>query len=152
MGQSMTKFHATGTQGMTFDGTTADLLLSDNGKVFRITVPLANLKTGSDLRDRHMLTALEVATYPSTLLTVVRSDLKFPPAGGTVSATISGTYSLHGVSVRKTVNYTATTEGDHMRIVATFPVDMTAHAIPQPAYLGVRVDKDVQVTVNFAVK
>ena len=41
-------------------GTTSDLTVKDDGKVVRITVPLANLTTKMSLRDKHMKEALEV--------------------------------------------------------------------------------------------
>lgn len=151
-GDSTVTFHATATGGMKIDGTTSDLTVKDDGKVVRITVPLANLTTKMSLRDKHMKEALEVDKFPSTSFAVLRTDLKFPEKGKSVTSEVPGTLNLHGVGKSVKIKYTATCDGDKYSVTTSFTVDMGAHDITKPKYAGLTVANDVNVDVAFALK
>lgn len=151
-GNARTAYHVTSPSGMAFDAATADLVVSDNGKVVRIVVPLANLSSGNVVRDQHMLTALDVALYPEASFAVVRTDLKFPDKGATVVADVTGTFNVHGVGKSTRIHYTATSDGTTTNITATFNADMVAHGIPQQSYMGITWNKDVSVSTTFSVR
>ena len=53
-GAAKVSFTGKGTVGFSMVGTTDQLELKDDGKVLTFQVPLDTLKTGIDLRDRHM--------------------------------------------------------------------------------------------------
>jgi len=152
-GDASVKFHAKGSAGMKFDGTTSELSVSDNGKVVRVTVPLGKLETGIALRDKHMKEkTLEVEKFPNATFAVVRGDLKFPEKGKSTDGEVSGTFNLHGVGKAMKAKYTAKLDGDLYTVTASFKVDIKNHDIEQPNYLGVKVNTEVDVDVTFQLK
>src|SRR5580693_2415643 len=75
-------FEGKGPAGFKVTGTTTDLSVAEGDGNVVITVPLANLNTGIDLRDHHMREKyLEVPKYPSAVLTIARSALRVPAGG-----------------------------------------------------------------------
>jgi polyisoprenoid-binding protein YceI len=152
-GDAAVKFHATGSAGMKFDGTTAELSVSDNGKVVRVTVALGNLETGIAVRNKHLKEkTLQVDKFPSATFAVVRGDLKFPDKGKSLDGEVTGTFNLHGVGKATKAKYTAKREGDTYSVSASFKVDITNHDIEQPSYLGVKVNTEVACEVTFQLK
>ena len=69
-------FEGKGPAGFKVTGSTTDLSVAEADGNVVVTVPLANLNTGIDLRDHHMKEKyLEVPKYPSAVLTIARSAL-----------------------------------------------------------------------------
>jgi len=152
-GDATVKFHATGSAGMKFDGTTSELSVSDNGKVVRVTVALGKLETGIALRDKHMKEkTLEVDKFPNATFAIVRGDLKFPEKGKSTDGEVSGTLNMHGVGKATKAKYSATRSDDTYTVTASFKVDIKNHDIEQPNYLGVKVNTEVDVDVKFQLK
>jgi polyisoprenoid-binding protein YceI len=149
---SHVSFQASGPAGMTIEGTTPDLTVTDDGTNLLVTVPLANLSTGIGLRDHHMREKyLEVPKYPVATLTIAKSALRFPAASGQATADVPGTLQLHGQTKPVTVHYDA--KGDSANVTAhgTFHVNMNDFGITVPVYLGVTVKPDVEVSASFHV-
>ena len=152
-GDSSATFNGKGPAGFKLEGKTSDLKLEDDGKVLRIIVPLANMKTGIDLRDRHMREKyLEVEKYPDAVLEVPWSALRLPPPGQSVQETARGTVSLHGKSKEVPVRYTVATQGDTYQVTGTVPLNMKDFDINVPSYLGQTVKPDIETTVTFRCK
>jgi polyisoprenoid-binding protein YceI len=153
-GTPSTSFKAAGPAGLSIEGKTADMTIADDGTTVTITVPLANIKTGVDLRDDHTKKALETDKYPATTLTVARSALKFPVAGAGApsSGDAPAKLTLHGQTKDVTVHYTATLAGDTISITGSTRVNVDDFGVKRPSYLGVTVKPDVDITTVFQAK
>ena len=145
-------FHASGPAGLAIDGKTPDLLVAEQDGNLVITVPLANLSTGIDLRDRHMKEKyLEVPKYPNAVLTVARTALKVPSSGEKLATDTPGTLQLHGQTRPVTVHYEAKGDGGSIATSGSVHINMTDYGIQVPSYLGVTVKPEVDVTASFRV-
>ena len=150
--ETKVSFVATGPAGLSIEGTTPDLTASEQNGNLVVNVPLANLTTGIGLRDKHMKEKyLEVAKYPSAVLTIARSALKVPAAGAQVEADAPGTLQLHGQSKPVTVHYQAKGEGTGLPTHGKFRINMNDFGIQVPTYLGVTVKPEVDVSASFRV-
>jgi polyisoprenoid-binding protein YceI len=151
-GDANTSFKVAGPAGLSIEGKTADMNIADDGATVTVTVPLQNLSTGIELRDKHTKNALEVDKYPSCTLAVARSALKFPTAGGDTSGDASGKMTLHGQTKDVTFHYTAHLDGDTISVSGTTRVNVDDFGITRPSYLGVTVKPDVDVATAFRAK
>jgi polyisoprenoid-binding protein YceI len=152
-GNATASFVALGPAGMTINGTTPDLRVTEATGDIASVVPLANLTTGISLRDEHMRTKyLEVPTYPEAILHVARSALVFPTQAPT-SSSVVGALTLHGVTRDVTVAYSARRAADgSVTVAGTTALDMRDYKITVPSYLGVAVKPNVTLDVRFVAK
>lgn len=145
------RFVAVGPVGMKIEGKTSDLKVADDGKTITVDVPLAHLKTGIGLRDRHMRDKyLQVDKYPDAKLTVERSALHLPADGATLDADAPGRLVLHGHAKNVTFHYSAHRAGNSYSVSGRVHVDMHDYGIEVPSYLGVTVKPGVAVNVRFS--
>jgi polyisoprenoid-binding protein YceI len=137
-----------------FDGKTsnvtgtvvADPAAPGQSKV-EVTVDLASLDTRNNLRNSHMrekylhTQRFPTATFKSVSIVAPSSIAPNQPA----DLSITGDFTLHGVTKRLTIPVKATLLADgRIHIISTFPVRM-------PDY-GISVPKNILVTVNEAVE
>jgi polyisoprenoid-binding protein YceI len=150
--ESRVAFDAAGPAGFKIEGTTPDLTISEtNGNVL-ITVGLAKLTTGIELRDHHMREKyLEVGKFPTTVLSVARSALKLPGVGAQIDADVPGQLTLHGQTRAVTVHYSAKGDGATFPTQGRFRINMNDFGIIVPSYLGVTVKPDIDVNASFRV-
>jgi len=149
---SVVGFQAIGPAGLKIAGKTAELTVMDEGDSVSIVVPLANLKTGIEVRDHHMRDKyLEVEKFPSAKLTVKRSELKLPAAGERVTSDVPGTLLLHGQTKPVTVHYEVKAEGSAYSVEGKLRLNMKEVGIEVPSYLGVTVKPDVDVDAHFRI-
>jgi polyisoprenoid-binding protein YceI len=151
-GDANTSFKAAGPAGLNIEGKTADMTVADDGATVTITVPLANLSTGIELRDKHTKNALEADKYPTVVLTVARGALKFPAAGAESSGDAPGKMTLHGKTNDVTIHYTAKLSGDTLSVAGSTRINVNDYDIKPPSYLGVSVKPDVDVATTFQAK
>jgi polyisoprenoid-binding protein YceI len=145
-------FQASGPAGLKIEGATGDLTVADGGGNVVLTVPLANLTTGIGLRDKHMKEKyLEIDKFPSAILTVPRSALKLPAAGGSIESDVPGTLQVHGQTKPVTVHYDARGDASGFVSHGKFHINMNDYGIQVPTYLGVTVKPDVDVSASFHV-
>jgi polyisoprenoid-binding protein YceI len=128
------------------------MTVADDGTTVTITVPLGNLTTGIDLRDKHTKNALEVDKYPTTTLAVARSALKFPAAGAESSGDAPGKMTLHGTTKDVTFHYAAKLAGDTISVTGSTRININDYGIKAPSYLGVSVKPDVDINTTFQAK
>ena len=147
-------FHVKGTAGMSCTGKTDKLAVADDGKTIAVTVPLDGLSTGIALRDKHMKEKyLEVPKYPDAELDADRSTIAMPAdPGKPVASAFQATLKLHGQSQPVTVHYKATSRGNAVDVDGSMSLDMTKWGITQPSYMGITIDKNVDVDVKFQVQ
>ncbi len=151
-GDASTSFKAAGPAGLSIEGKTAEMSIADDGTTVTVTVPLGNLTTGIELRDKHTKNALEVDKYPTVVLTVARGALKFPAAGAESSGDAPGKMTLHGTTKDVTFHYSARLDGDTYNVTGTTRVNLNDYGVKAPSYLGVTVKPDVDVATAFRAK
>ena len=152
-GPAKVSFTGKGPAGFKMVGTTEQLHLADDGKSLTFTVPLDTLKTGIDLRDRHMREKyLETGRYPSAVLVVPRSAISLPAAGQTKEGSARGTLTLHGKSKEVPFTYKVQRTGDTYQVTGAVPLDFRDYGISVPSYMGVTVKPDIAVDVAFGAR
>jgi polyisoprenoid-binding protein YceI len=142
--------HATAAAGMKIDAATGDLRVSEGADAITLTVPLATLRTGIGLRDRHMRDKyLEVDKYPNAEVVVKRSALKFPEDGKESSGDAAAAMTLHGQTKPVTLRYSARLTGDSLGVRGSTTINILDFGIKQPGYMGVNVNPVVNIDVRF---
>ncbi|WP_373532321.1 YceI family protein [Vampirovibrio sp.] len=126
------------------------------------TVDLASIDTGIPLRNEHMRdNFLETSQFPkATFVTKSVKLLKKPDLSKaqTVKLDATGDFTVHGVTVRKTIPLTvdyapgANKQPDHIRVRGKFPVTLAQHNIKRPEALFVKLADTVFVTVDMTGK
>jgi hypothetical protein len=145
-------FTLIGPAGMKIVGTGNDMRVNDDGQAVKVTVPLAGMKTGISIRDKHMHEKyLQTPNYPTAELQVPRSGLKILGGGGNVNQETTGTLVLHGKSKPVTFRYKGSREGSKLKVQGTMHLNMNDFGIEVPSYLGVTVKPDVDVVAQFDV-
>ncbi|MFT3774306.1 MAG: YceI family protein [Minicystis sp.] len=148
-GSSSSGFKAAGPAGLNIEGKTSDLSVADDGTNVTITVPLGNITTGIELRDKHTKEYLETDKYPNATLVVARSALKLPDGG---EGDAKGKLTVHGQTKDVNFHYSAKKSGDTFDVKGTTRININDFGIKTPTYLGVGVKPDVDVFANFQAK
>jgi len=118
--------------------------------VLKVVVPLENMKTGIDLRDRHMREKyLEVQKYPNAVLEVPWSEIKLPEDGQSVTAKAKGKMTLHGKTQQVPFTYTVQRKGNDYQVTGNTPLNIKSFGIDIPNYMGVTVKPDIETIVSF---
>ncbi len=152
-GDASAMFSGKGPAGFKLEGKTNEVTIKDQGEKVIFTVPLATLKTGIDLRDRHMHEKyLEVAKYPDAVLEVLWSVIKLPENGQTLTQTTNGKMTIHGKTKEVPVTYTVKRNGDVYEASGKVPLNLKDFDINVPNYLGVTVKPDIETAVSFNFK
>jgi YceI-like protein len=145
-------FTLIGPAGMKIVGNGSELRVADSGEAVKVSVPLASMKTGISIRDKHMHEKyLQTPNYPSADLNVPRSSLRIPADGSNVSQDAQGTLQLHGKSRPVNFRYTSSRDGARLKVRGTMHINMNDFGIEVPVYLGVTVKPDVDVVAQFDV-
>jgi polyisoprenoid-binding protein YceI len=153
-----TEFIATGKPGFIKidglgSGLTGSLKVAGNLVSGKATFPLSTLDTGVGLRDRHLKDEfLQVQKFPDAELTLNNVSLdKNPIANGFSQDKVpfTGILKVHGVShpVNGTIDLSTavgTTKGD-----AQFGIKISDFGFPEPKFMGMKVNDDVQVKVHL---
>lgn len=152
-GPASATFSGKGPAGFKLEGKTEEVTLKDDGKTVVISVPLATLKTGIDLRDRHMREKyLEVEKFPHAVLEVLWSAIQLPEEGKTTTQTVPGKMTLHGKTKDVSVTYTLKRTGDAYEASGKLPLNLKDFDIILPNYLGVTVKPDIETLTSFQFK
>lgn len=134
-----------------------------------ITVPVASLSTGVDMRDEHLHSDqwLNAAANPD--ITFAITGVTLAEAGATLShgasleATVNGTFSLHGasqpLSVPATISFfevanpevgaTYGITGDVLRVESNFSIALADYGISVPGPLTLKVAPTIDVAVRL---
>ncbi len=120
-----------------------------------IHVDLTSLKTGIDLRDRHMReNHLETGRYPEAVFTMTSLSL---PTGALVEGVrtavrVQGKLNLHGVEreVSPETYLTFTGGGNpSLRVESRFSVKLADYNIKRPQFLVLRLADEQKIEVNL---
>lgn len=134
-----------------FTLTTSDLTVADDGSNVTVSVALANLKTGIELRDKHTKKHLGADENKTVDFVVSRDKLKFPDKGGDSSGDAAGTLSLHGVKKPASVHYSAHNDGGTIAVNGTIHINYLDFGMEKASYAGVGVKPELDVNVTFNV-
>ena len=138
-GEGKGGFKATGPAGLSIDGSTNEVDVADDGTTITITVKLGNIKTGTDLRDKHTKEDLEADKYPTASLKVARSALTIGGTGDT-----KGSLTIHGTTKDVTFHYTP--DGGSTKI------NVKDFGVKPRSYLGISIKDEVEVFAKFTAK
>jgi len=152
IGGSDTAFRAVGPGGLKIDGKGAGVTAQEVGGVLVVTAPVNGLKTGMSLRDDHLKKAIHADKHPAMKLSVERGALKFPADNQTVTEKATGKFTLNGVTKELPFEYKAKRTGSDYHVDGRATINITDFGIEQPCYLGVCVDKTVQIKASFKLR
>lgn len=115
-------------------------------------VDLTTLQTGIGLRDMHLRdNYLEVSRgpgYDTAVLEAIVLDAPVPARGQSAVLGFSGVLTLHGRSNPVIGRVELAPKADRLDVKVTFPLRIDVYAIARPAYLGVGVTNQVEVSVR----
>jgi polyisoprenoid-binding protein YceI len=118
--------------------------------------PLNTLDTGVSLRDKHLKDEfLQVEKYPEAQLTVSRVKLeKNPETDGYIQNQVpfDGTLTVHGVSHRVNGTIDVSTSVGVTKGEAQFGIKISDFGFPEPKFMGMKVNDDVQIKVHLEGK
>jgi len=132
--------------------------LDPQGGAFQLEVPVDSLRTGIEMRDQHLKSDawLDASKFP-----VIRFEGKDARLEGETKLTVSGTFTMHGVSkplsltadVRRIPSEQGTkmglAEGDWVRIRGEFVVRLSDFGIVIPAMVAAKVSDAWTVKVSL---
>lgn len=130
-----------GPMGLTIDAVSHEAYIKDDGKTTSFIIPVSSFKTGIDLRDKHMLDAIESFQYPVAVLVISDEELQKN------STECSAELTFHGEKKQVRVRYTR----DASTYDASFDLDLRDFKVMTPSYAGVTVRPNVQVTARVDV-
>jgi len=142
-------FIAHGPVGMKIEGASGQLALGGDADTLSLSLPVATLQTGIELRDKHMLVMLQSETYPTATLSVKRALIPHVP--GDSSADIPAALTLHG-QTRPVVIHCHLRQAEALDITATFALELTDYGIEPPSYLGVKVKPSVELSASVRLQ
>jgi polyisoprenoid-binding protein YceI len=144
-------FVAVGPAGLTIEGKTNEVILTERDGMLVFTVPLSGIDTGISLRNKHMREKyLEVHRHPNAVFTVSRAQLDLPSAGRTRSGTITGALSIHGVTKAVSAKYKVRNDNGRLDTEGSMRINIRDFGINVPSYLGVTVKPDVDVAIKLS--
>jgi polyisoprenoid-binding protein YceI len=121
-------------------------------------VDLGSIDTGIDLRNEHMRdNFLETGKYPNAIYKATSIQMQGKPnlaKPQTVKLISTGDFTVHGVTVKKTipltVDYKPATTGKpaQIKVHGKFPVPLAEHHIKRPEAVLVKLADTVFVDVN----
>ena len=145
-GDAQVSFSASGPGGLSIVGTTSELAVAEAGEDLVVTVPLKNLDTKIELRNKHMKEKyLEVGKYPNAELRVAKSAVQAP------SGKATGQLSLHGQTKPVTFSYATKPDGAATGVTSSFHLNTNDFGIEKAGYAGISVKPDIDVNVSFRV-
>ena len=151
-GKPKVAFFAVGNTGfLDIEGTTSDLVATDDGTTLSFACKLDTVSTGIGLRDEHMKSKfMHTQEYPTTSLSFPKSAVPWPVAvGESADGTAAAAFTAHGVTKDVAVAYVVRKTKTGFRITAKFPFDIAQHGIAVPSYLGVTVETVMRAEVAF---
>ncbi len=133
--------------------------LIDSGVTGTLQVDLRTLKTGIDMRDRHMRERhLKTDEYPYAYfeLKEVAGLPSTPIPESTYAATVSGLFYIHGVKRKLTSDASIQFHGspaiDYVDIGAHFSIHLEDYEIPRPKALFMKLAETIEINLQFAAR
>ncbi|MDH3268926.1 MAG: YceI family protein [Ignavibacteria bacterium] len=126
-----------------------------------ISIPVASIKTGIDLRDEHLKSDnwLDAESYPEITFTIKKvGDVKVT-ADNKLEAKVTGDFTAHGVTKEVSANVTMTyldeseqtkqrASGDLLGVQATFNIVLSDYDV-ENMVVGQKVSEDIEISINI---
>jgi len=112
---------------------------------------LETLKTGNSRRDRDMYNTLNVDDFPFAEFTGWIDTEIDHDSHDVQSVTVTGDFTIHGITREMTIEGTLQKLSDEIRIVAEWVHDMTDHDIEPPGILFYRVRDEMDVKIEVSL-
>lgn len=147
-------FNANGSPGaLDIEATTNDGTLTDDGVNLLFTVPLANVKTGIDLRDEHMKTKfMHVDQHPNVTLSIAHASLMLPTElGKKTSGKNTAQFTALGVAKPTDLTWEVQKTVAGYKLTGSFAFDISEHGVEVPSFMGVTVDSKMTARAVFYV-
>lgn len=113
---------------------------------------LSTLKTGNSRRDRDMYSTLHVEDHPFAEFTGSLETEVELSSGTRQSVTVTGEFTLHGITRTKTVHGTLHRQGEEIHMEAEWIQDITDHEIEPPGILFYRVRDEMDVQIKAVLQ
>jgi len=111
-----------------------------------ISVPVKSLDTGLSMRNEHMQKKyLEVAKFPDITFTIKEANSDLKP-----ETTVRGNFSIHGVQKEVEIPVTTSTNEKNITIKSQFPINILDYGIEQPKFAVVKMEPDVQLSIELS--
>lgn len=109
---------------------------------------LSTLKTGNSRRDRDMYRTLNIDHYPFAEFTgSIISDYN-PETTKEQPVTVSGEFTLNGITVQKEIKGSIELTGDSLIVKAKWVQELTDHQIEPPGILFYRVRDEMDIEIR----
>jgi len=126
-----------------------------------ISIPVASIKTGIDLRDEHLRSDnwLDAETYPEITFMIKKvGDIKVT-ADSKLEAKVTGDFTAHGVTKEVVANVTITyldeseqtkqrAPGDLLGVQATFNIVLSDYDV-ENMIVGQKVSENIEISINI---
>lgn len=126
-----------------------------------ISIPVASLKTGIDLRDEHLRSDnwLDAETYPEITFMIKKvADIKVT-ADSKLEAKVTGDFTAHGVTKEVVANVSMTyldeseqtkqrAPGDLLGVQATFNIVLSDYGV-ENMIVGQKVSENIEISINI---
>lgn len=109
---------------------------------------LSTLKTGNSRRDRDMYNTLNIDDHPFAEFTGTLESHFDLNSVEKQTVTVRGDFTLHGITVEKTIEGTLQRQGDSILLEAEWVQDITDHDIEPPGILFYRVRDEMDVVIK----
>jgi polyisoprenoid-binding protein YceI len=94
-----------------------------------VEAPITTLSTGNGLRDRDLRSTMEVAKYPTMRFELAGVTVESPAASDTVTGTLRGALTIHGVTRDVAIPATLIAAADTIDVSGAFPVDLADYKV-----------------------
>jgi len=153
-GKPSVKFVAEGHPGaLDIEGVSSALTLTEDGDDLLLRVPMLQVSTGIEMRDRHMNNEyVQTDRFPEVSLRLPTASLSWPEEkGDTTKGTAQATFTAHGVDRPVTVSWSLKRSKDGWLVKGSFAFDVSEHGIEIPSYLGVTVEPKMTAEAKFNI-
>ncbi|MDR9365065.1 MAG: YceI family protein [Balneolaceae bacterium] len=111
-------------------------------------IDLQTLDTGNGKRDRDMYSTLEVEEHPFAEFTGSLTSSYDPESAEEQNVTVTGDFSIHGVTQNIEVEGTLQKTGAGLQLNASWILNMADYKIEPPGILFYRVDEEIEVRIE----
>jgi hypothetical protein len=125
---------------------------NEKASSIEIIASMKHFDTGIKLRDDHLRDTIEAEKFPTAIIRVKRSALKFPADQKTLQASAKGQLTFHGKSNPIQFDYQAARTGSDYHIKGKLTFDITDFGLEKPCHLGQCVDENVKIKTAFKLR
>lgn len=138
----------------TFTGESDHLtgLIDFDENIVDFFLDLETLKTGNSRRDRDMYQTLNVEDHPFAEFTGTLATPFDINSGDRQEVTVTGEFTIHGVTTEKTVHGILKVQDDGLWLEAEWVHDITDHEIEPPGILFYRVRDEMDVRIQAVLQ